>query len=275
MRIICFEQDGQPRYGVRDPGGVREPLDQLIRDPAALFGWLRTAAPPIGPLHLPGTVKLLPPVPRPNKILCIGLNYRDHAAETGNPLPDYPTVFLRTAASLAAHETALLLPRESSKLDFEAELAVVVGTGGRRIAEGDALSHVGGYSCFNDATLRDYQTRSSQWGMGKNFDRTGGFGPDLVTPDELPPGARGLSIRTRLDGDIMQDGTTNDMVFGVAPLIALLSEAMTLEPGDVIITGTPAGVGVARRPRLYMRAGQTVEIEIEGIGTLRNIVEAD
>jgi len=275
MRIVCFDHDGFPRYGVRDGDAVREPLEQPIADPSSLFGWLRTGALPAGPSRPLAGLALLPPVPRPGKILCIGLNYRDHAAETGKELPDYPTVFLRTASSLVAHDAPLLLPRESSRLDFEAELAVVIGTGGRRIAERDALSHVGGYACFNDATIRDYQGRTSQWGMGKNFDRTGGFGPDLVTPDELPPGAAGLRVRTRLDSETMQDGTTDDMVFGVPSLIALLSEVMTLEPGDVIITGTPAGVGYVRTPRLYMRAGQVVEIEIEGIGILRNSVVAD
>ena len=227
--------------------------------------------------HAPGEevaladVTLLAPVPRPGKIICVGLNYRAHAAEGGNAIPDYPSVFLRGASSLLAPEASMILPECSDKLDWEAELAVVIG----RIATnvGDrALEHVAGYACFNDGTLRDYQRKTSQWTIGKNFDGTGGFGPALVTPDELPAGAAGLRLTSRLNGETMQDGNTADLIFDVASLVATLSEAMTLEPGDVIATGTPAGVGYARKPPLFMKAGDRIEVEIEGVGILSNTV---
>ena len=166
------------------------------------------------------------------------------------------------------------MPAASGKLDFEAELAVVIGAPARHVAEADALRHVFGYACFNDATLRDYQRKTTQWTIGKNFDATGGFGPCLVTADELPPGCTGLHIESRLNGLVMQSATTSDMVFGVARTIALLSEALTLETGDVVVMGTPAGVGYARNPPVWMKAGDTIEIEIEGVGLLSNPVTA-
>jgi acylpyruvate hydrolase len=215
-------------------------------------------------------VKLLPPIPSPGKILCVGLNYRDHAAETGNPLPTYPVIFTRFTSTLVAHGGKLLAPKASQMLDYEAELAVIIGKRGRNIAKDKALNHVGGYSCFNDGSVRDYQMKTSQFTLGKNFDGTGGFGPELVTPDELPKGAHGLKIQCRLNDQLLQDGTTADLVFGVADLIAEISTVMTLEPGDVIITGTPAGVGMARNPKIFMKPGDVCEVEIEGIGTLRN-----
>jgi acylpyruvate hydrolase len=217
-------------------------------------------------------VTLLPPVARPPKILCVGLNYNDHLDEVGLKRPDYPEIFARFATSLIGHGAAIARPPESDKLDYEAELAVVIGLGGRRIAKEAALNHVAGYSIFNDATLRDYQIRTPQWTVGKNFDRTGAFGPWLVTPDALPPGAKGLRIQGRLNGQTVQDSNTNFLIFDVATLIATLSTTMTLEPGDVIITGTPGGVGVSRNPKLFMRPGDVFEAEIEHIGTLSNPV---
>ena len=164
-------------------------------------------------------------------------------------------------------------PPESSALDYEAELAVVIGRGGRRIQRDKALDHVAGYSLFNDATIRDFQLRTPQWTMGKNFDATGAFGPWLVTPDGVPPGARGLRVQGRLNGRVMQDSGTGQLIFGVAELIALISVAMSLEPGDVIITGTPGGVGAARKPPVFMQPGDVFEVEIEGMGVLSNPVQ--
>ncbi len=214
----------------------------------------------------------LPPVSRPGKIVCIGLNYVDHAKEGGNPIPEYPAVFLRAVTSLVGPGQPILRPPVSAKLDYEAELAVVIGRPALRVREADALAHVAGYACFNDGSLRDYQRRSTQWTMGKNFDATGAFGPELATPEELPEGAHGLRIATRLNGRTLQDGNTRDMIFGVARTIAILSEVMTLEPGDVIITGTPAGVGYPRQPPVFLQPGDTCEVEIEGIGVLSNVV---
>jgi acylpyruvate hydrolase len=217
-------------------------------------------------------VRLLPPVPIPPKILCVGLNYDDHLAESGLQKPVYPEIFGRFATSLIAHQQAIRRPRESSTLDYEAELAVVIGKPGRRISRDRALDHVAGYSAFNDATIRDFQLRTPQWTMGKNFDATGAFGPWLVTPDAVPPGAHGLRIQGRLNGQVMQDARTDQLIFSVSALIEMISVAMSLEPGDVIITGTPGGVGAARKPPVFMRPGDVFEVEIEGIGILSNVV---
>ena len=204
------------------------------------------------------------------KIICVGLNYRDHAGESGMQVPEYPTLFARFASSLIAHGAPIVRPPESERLDYEGELVAVIGKGGRRIAKADALDHVAGYSIFNDGSIRDFQLRTPQWTMGKNFDGTGAFGPVFVTADELPPGARGLKIETRLNGQTMQSGSTDDLIFDVATLVSLISAGITLEAGDIIVTGTPSGVGAARKPPVFMKAGDVCEIEIEKIGVLRN-----
>jgi 2-keto-4-pentenoate hydratase/2-oxohepta-3-ene-1,7-dioic acid hydratase in catechol pathway len=215
-------------------------------------------------------VAVLPPLPAPGKIICIGLNYADHSAESGFKVPDYPTVFGRFASSLIGHGAPLVRPRLSEQLDYEGEFVAVIGTGGRDIPKTAALAHVAGYSLLNDASIRDFQFKSPQWTVGKNFDNTGAFGPCFVTADELPPGCRGLRLQTRLNGEIVQADSTDNMVFDVASLIAILSEAMTLSPGDIIVTGTPAGVGAGRKPPLWMKPGDVCEVEMEGLGILRN-----
>lgn len=219
------------------------------------------------------TVRVLPPVPAPPKILCVGLNYDDHLQESGLKKPTYPEIFGRFATSLIAHREPILRPRESTQLDYEAELAVVIGKPGRRIAGERALDHVAGYSLFNDATLRDFQLRTPQWTMGKNFDGTGSFGPWLVTPDAVPSGATGLRIQGRLNGRVMQDSRTDLLIFNVPTLIEMISVAMSLERGDVIITGTPGGVGAARKPPVFMQPGDIFEVEIEELGILSNTVQ--
>ncbi|MDE3177402.1 MAG: fumarylacetoacetate hydrolase family protein [Pseudomonadota bacterium] len=225
-----------------------------------------------GPVIDLAKARVLPPFPTPPKIICVGLNYRDHSAESGFKQPDYPTLFTRFATSLVGHDEAVVRPKVSDKFDYEGELVAVIGQGGRHIAKERALDHVAGYSLFNDVSVRDYQFKSPQWTVGKNFDGTGPFGPLFVTADELPPGAKGLRIQTRLNGQIMQDANTDDMVFDVATLIATISEAITLESGDVIVTGTPSGVGQSRKPPVFMKAGDRVEVEIEKIGVLSNPV---
>ncbi|WP_326537353.1 fumarylacetoacetate hydrolase family protein [Pseudorhodoferax sp.] len=218
---------------------------------------------------------LLPVVPRPSKVICMGLNYADHAAEGGNAKPEYPSFFLRSPSSLTAHGAPIRSPRASTKLDFEAELAVVIGRTARHLTQANALQAVAGYSCFNDGTLRDYQRKTAQWTIGKNFDETGAFGPWLVPAAELPPGAAGLKIESRLNGEVMQSSNTGHMLFPVAQTLCLITEAMTLEPGDVVIMGTPAGVGYARTPPVWMKPGDVIEIEIEGIGTLSNRIAGE
>ncbi len=215
-------------------------------------------------------VELLPPLPSPEKIICIGLNYADHSAESGFKVPDYPTVFGRFASSLIGHGAPIIRPRVSHQLDYEGEFVAVIGTGGRDIPMSSALSHVMGYSLFNDGSIRDFQFKAPQWTVGKNFDGTGAFGPYLVTADELPPGCEGLRLQTRLNGEIVQDTSTDSLVFSVASLVSILSEAFTLSPGDIIVTGTPAGIGLARKPPLWMKPGDICEVELEGIGILSN-----
>ena len=212
-------------------------------------------------------------IDRPGKIVCMGLNYADHAKEGGNARPEYPSFFMRGPSSLTSHEAPLIRPRVSDKLDYEAELAFVVGKRARNLNRENALDCIAGYSIFNDGSMRDYQRKTTQWTIGKNFDQTGGFGPWLVTPDELPKGAHGLQIQSRLNGAVMQNANTKDFLWDVAETIVLITECMTLEPGDVVITGTPAGVGYARTPPVFMKPGDICEIEIENIGILRNSIQ--
>ena len=218
------------------------------------------------------SITFKPPIEKPGKIVCMGLNYADHAKEGGNARPEYPSFFMRGPSSLTAHLSPILRPKVSDKLDYEAELAFVVGKQARHLTLDNALDCVAGYSIFNDGSIRDYQRKTNQWTIGKNFDQTGAFGPWLVTPDELPPGCDGLNIQSRLNGHVMQSANTKDFLWGVAETIVLISECMTLEPGDVVITGTPAGVGYARTPPVFMKAGDICEIEIESIGILRNTI---
>jgi 2-keto-4-pentenoate hydratase/2-oxohepta-3-ene-1,7-dioic acid hydratase in catechol pathway len=219
------------------------------------------------------SLDLAPVVPEPGKIVCLGHNFFDHAKEGGNLKPVYPLIFFRGASSLIGHEDPVIRPRVSEKLDYEAELMIVIGKRARHVKREDALDYVFGYACFNDVSVRDYQKRTSQWTIGKNFDGTGSFGPWLVTADDLPPGAEGLTLRLILNGQVMQQASTSDMIWGVAETIELLSECLTLEPGDVVAMGTPAGVGWAREPSVWLKHGDRVEVDIERVGRLQNTVQ--
>ncbi|MBX3258793.1 MAG: fumarylacetoacetate hydrolase family protein [Labilithrix sp.] len=254
----------------RDVGALLRAPDYDLRRIAEVVE--RTAA---GSLLRPGDVTFRPVIPAPGKLLCLGLNYVEHAKESAHQKPDYPVVFGRYPTSLVGHDEPLVLPSVSSHFDYEAELVVVIGKTGRRIARDRALDHVAGYTLLNDGSIRDYQVRTAQWTIGKNFDATGALGPELVTPDELPPGAEGLVLRGTLNGAVMQEANTSDMIFDVADAIAILSEAMTLEAGDMIATGTPGGVGFARKPPVYMKPGDVFEVHVERVGTLRNRVVAE
>lgn len=209
---------------------------------------------------------------RPGKVICLGLNYAAYAAEVGREVPDYPAFFMRGATSLIAHRAPLVRPRVSQMLDYEAELAVVIGRQVRQVTSKNALHAVAAYTCFNDGSLRDYQRRSTQWTMGKNFDGTGPIGPWLTPASALPPGAHGLKIESRLNGRVMQSDNTAHMTVSVEQALILVSEVMTLEPGDVIAMGTPAGVGFAQVPPVWMQTGDHIEIELEGVGLLVNTV---
>jgi 2-keto-4-pentenoate hydratase/2-oxohepta-3-ene-1,7-dioic acid hydratase in catechol pathway len=282
MRFLTFKSQGEEGIGILDSGGaVRGFLASDPRFPGNLDRLIGTSD---DALHAAGAVlqsgkvfdlqkiDMLPPLSASAKIICIGLNYAAHTEEGGFAPQTYPAVFTRFNSSLIGHRAPLLRPKVSDKLDYEGELVAVIGGGGRYIAKDAALSHVIAYSVFNDGSIRDYQMKTAQWTVGKNFDGTGAFGPYLVTADELPSGATGLRLQTRLNGQIVQDATTSDLIFDVATLVSTLSEAFTLQRGDIIVTGTPSGVGFARKPPLYMKAGDVCEIEIEGVGTLVNPV---
>ena len=283
MRILHFEtrgvlgiaaDEGSGWHGLtQSDSGFPGTLPELIAQGADLLRIGRSLAQ--SPAIDLNAVRLLPPVPVPPKILCVGLNYDDHLEESGLKKPAYPEIFARFATSLIPHQEPIRRPRESIALDYEAELAVVIGKPGRRISQEQALDHVAGYSLFNDATVRDFQLRTPQWTMGKNFDGTGSFGPWLVTPDGVPPGASGLRIQGRLNGRVMQDASTDHLIFSVPALIAMISVGISLERGDVIITGTPGGVGAAHKPPVYMKPGDIFEVEIEKLGVLTNSVQDD
>ncbi len=230
-----------------------------------------------GPVtYEPAKTRLLPPVPDPRKIICIGLNYRDHAAESGVPVPPEPVLFSKYPTTLIGHLDRIVLPRVSHEVDYEAELVVVIGQGGKHISREKAREHIGGYTIGHDVSARDWQLHkpAKQWMAGKTFDTFAPTGPELVTPDEVPD-PHNLGIRLRLNGQTMQDSSTSQLIFGVEELIAYLSQIVTLEPGDLIFTGTPPGVGMARKPPVWLRPGDVVEVEIDRLGILRNSVIAE
>lgn len=218
-------------------------------------------------------VKLLPPIPDPKKIVCIGLNYRDHAAESGTPIPKDPVLFSKYATALIGHGESIVLPPVSNEVDYEAELVFVIGKRGRNVPRDQAMAHVAGYTVGHDVSARDWQLKKDgkQWMVGKTFDTFAPTGPALVTTDELPD-PHALPIRLRLNGQVMQESNTKQMIFSVSDLIAYLSLVFTLEPGDLVFTGTPPGVGMARKPPVFLKPGDVAEVEIEGIGMLRNPV---
>lgn len=283
MRLASLLVDARPVLAARRDGALVALSDVdpgLGTDVGALLStgpdWAARAAAALASAPvISGAVRHRPVVPRPTTLLCLGLNDAHHAAEAGLPIPSYPVVFSRIASSLIGHGQPLLRPAESEQLDYEAELAVVIGRAGRRIPEARALEHVAGYTVFNDGTVRDWQLRTPQWTLGKNAHGTGALGPELVTPDELPPGAAGLRITTRVGDELLQDGDTAAMIFSVAATISLLSVVVAFEPGDVIAMGTPAGIGFARKPPRFLRPGETCRVAIEGIGELANPVIDD
>lgn len=281
MQFLNFKQGSQQGLAVSAGAGFNGLLTTDANFPGLLDdllaggpGALTRAADVLrrGPSIDLTKISYLPPVQTPGRIFCIGLNYVDHSVESGFAVPTYPAIFSRFASSMIAHGAPIVRPKVSTQLDYEGELVAIIGKAGRYISKNDALEHVAGYSICNDASIRDYQFKSGQWTMGKNFDDSGPFGPVFVTADSLPPGATGLKIQTRLNGKVVQDASTASLIFDVATLVHLLSEAVCLQPGDLIVTGTPAGVGLARKPPLYMKHGDICEVEIEGIGILSNPV---
>ena len=284
MRFLSFEANGQAGIGwVKDIHATdfvnltlaAPELPRNLKDLICTPGGLTAAdaaarKATASAVQAMASVTMLPLIPNPGKIVCMGLNYADHAKEGGNARPEYPSFFLRGNSSMVGHNQPIVRPKASTQLDYEAELAVIIGKKARHLTADNALDCIAGYSCFNDGSIRNYQRKSSQWTIGKNFDGTGPFGPCLVTPDELPPGAAGLRIQSRLNGKVMQDANTDVFLWNVVEALRIITECMTLEPGDVIITGTPAGVGYARTPPVWMAPGDVCEIEVEGVGILSN-----
>ncbi|WP_426959377.1 fumarylacetoacetate hydrolase family protein [Muricoccus radiodurans] len=281
MRLVSFERDGKSGFGAVSGDGVVDLTPRFAGRASGLRGLLsaglldeaREAASGPATQALDG-LHLLPVIPDPDKIICVGLNYRDHVAETGRTVTEKPALFARYAGSQVGHGQPLVRPRVSEQFDYEGELAVVIGTGGRHIAPEEALRHVGGYACYNEGSVRDWQRHTSQFLAGKTFAGTGGFGPWLVTADEIPDPSK-LILETRLNGQVVQHTTTDLMITPVPQLIAYISTILPLLPGDVIVSGTPGGVGMKREPPLFMRPGDVAEVEISGIGTLRNPVIAE
>ncbi|MEF9603968.1 fumarylacetoacetate hydrolase family protein [Paracoccus sp. PXZ] len=279
MKFFAFDANGTQGLAVETTEGFKGLLATDPGYPGDLLSLVRAGGDSLaraaealkaGAKIDPATASFLPPIAHPEKIVCVGLNYTDHSAESGFQQPDYPTLFGRFNSSLIGHGAPILRPEFSEQLDYEGELVAVIGRRARDIGEAEALDHVVGYSIFNDASVRDYQFKSPQWTAGKNFDDTGAFGPYFVTADALPPGCKGLKLVTRLNGEPVQSAMIDDMVFSVAQIVSICSRFMTLEPGDVIVTGTPSGVGLARKPQLWMKEGDVCEVEIDQIGVLSN-----
>jgi acylpyruvate hydrolase len=284
MKIVAFEGQGGPRIGVVEGDQVIDLQAAESRVPNDLAEWLaktngdtkqlaeiakRAPASARKPLS---SIAYALPVGRPGKIVCLGLNYLEHVKEGSqrDNIPKFPTIFMRGLTSLVPHGAPILRPLASETLDYEAELILVIGKRAKHLTAANATSCIAGYSCGNEGSVREFQRKTTQWDMGKNFDRTGGFGPWLITADELPDAAKGLKIQSRLNGTVMQSDNTDNMMFPIVEMLVYITQGITLEPGDVIFTGTPSGVGHARKPPVWMKNGDTIEVEIERIGTLRN-----
>ena len=280
MKLLSFSRNGHASYGAAAEGGIvdmgarvgeRWPtLSAVLR--AGATEKLMASAGQLAPDFSPTEVRFLPPIVDPGRVLCVGLNYKSHIEETARRIPSYPTLFTRFPDSHVGHGEAMIRPRVSTEFDFEGELAFIVGRGGRHIPAAKALERIAGYSCYNDGSVRDFQRHTSQFTTGKNFWRSGAFGPWMVTAEEIPdPSA--LALETRLNGEIMQSAPTSDLLFDIPYLVEYISKVFPLRPGDVVSTGTTGGVGRARYPPVFMRPGDRIEVEITGIGTLSNPIE--
>lgn len=277
MRLVSFSTHQGPSFGIvrgnsvidlgKRLSGRYADLKALIA--ADAFGEAVQATQGVQGDYPLSELTLLPVIPNPGQIFCVGLNYAEHVKETNREVTEQPVIFMRTPPSQVGHGQPMLRPPESRQFDYEGEIAVIIGRGGRRIAEADAWHHIAGYACYNDGSVRDWQRHTTQWGPGKNFYRTGAFGPWMVTSDEIEPNAV-MTLVTRLNGEEVQRATTQMLIHGIAKQIAYLSTFTPLAAGDVIVTGTPGGVGAKRNPPLFMKAGDRVEVEVDRIGVLAN-----
>jgi acylpyruvate hydrolase len=287
MKIVGFQTNEGLRLGVIEGEEVIDLQAVDKNAPNDLGEWLRRDNGDLSPLKdlarrapasarrpLAGLNYALP-VARPGKIICLGLNYLEHVKEgfQRDNVPKFPTIFMRCQTSLLPHGKPIIRPQVTETLDYEAEMVAIVGKRAKHLDVSNAISCLAGYSCFNEGSVREFQRKTTQWDMGKNFDGTGAFGPWMVTADELPPGGKGLKIQTQLNGQVMQSDNTDNMMFPVPETIAYITQGITLEPGDIIVTGTPSGVGFARKPPVWMKDGDTCEIDIEKIGVLSNTIQ--
>ncbi|UWU67145.1 fumarylacetoacetate hydrolase family protein [Bradyrhizobium sp. NC92] len=277
MKLATVAIDGRTTWGIVEDetffdvgAALKARYADLKAAIGADFAGVADAKPSVAGVPI-STVTWLPVIPNPDKILCVGLNYETHRKETGRAEVDHPTIFSRYANSQTGHLQPIVRPRVSTDLDFEGELAVIIGKAGRYISRADAMDHVAGYSCYNDGSIRDFQRHTHQFTPGKNFPDTGAFGPWMMTPDELGPLGE-LKLQTRLNGQVMQEALIKQMIFDIPRQIEYCSTFTRLEPGDVIVSGTPGGVGARREPPLWMKPGDVVEIEVERLGVLRNVV---
>jgi 2-keto-4-pentenoate hydratase/2-oxohepta-3-ene-1,7-dioic acid hydratase in catechol pathway len=277
MKLISFEVAGHTSYGIAENGVVREPGDELkakYSDLRSLIGGNALSAlaeDKTGNSNNIESVNLLPVIPNPDKIICVGVNYRPHIEEMGRKIPDYPVVFVRFPGSLVGHQQPIIRPQISEQYDFEGELAIVIGKKARHVSRQDAFTYIAGYCCFMDGSIRDWQSHTMQFTAGKNFDQSGAMGPWFVSRDEVPVPAA-LQLTTRVNGQVMQQGKLSDLLFDIPHLIEYCSTFTELLPGDVIATGTPGGVGAARKPQVWLKHGDTVEVDIPGVGLLKNTV---
>jgi 2-keto-4-pentenoate hydratase/2-oxohepta-3-ene-1,7-dioic acid hydratase in catechol pathway len=281
MKLATFKTAQGQSYGIVTAKGIvdlKRYIGNRFADLKSLIGGnaFSEAAKHAGetPDYQASDVTWLPVIPNPDRILCVGLNYQDHVVETGRDNTEQPAIFIRVPESQVGHKQPILRPRESKNLDFEAEIAVIIGRGGRRISQKEAWDHIAGYSCYNDGSVRDWQRHTIQWTAGKNFASTGGFGPWMVTADEIPPGTK-MTLSCRLNGERMQHANTDQMIFKIPKIIEYVSAWTTLAPGDVLVTGTPGGVGARRTPPVWMKPGDKVEIEIDKVGILENTIADD
>lgn len=281
MNLISFEREGRDSFGIVTDGGVIDAGARLKGEFSGLREIIAAGAVNLlrGMEGLPrdfseDDIRFRPVIPDASKIICVGLNYLSHIKEMDRALPEYPVVFTRFADSVVGHLQPMLLPPESDRFDYEGELAVIIGKRARRVSAANALDYVAGYSCYNDGSIRDYQNHTHQFTPGKNFHASGAFGPWLATSDGRGDPTE-FHLQTRLNGEVMQDAPVDDLYFDVPQLIEYCSSWAQLEPGDVIVTGTPGGVGAARKPPVWMKAGDVVEVDIRGVGLLRNPIVAE
>ena len=281
MKLASFKTAQGPSYGAVAGKGIvdlRRYLGNQFPDLKALIAGNGFAQVQqylsATPDYQASDITWLPLIPNPDKIICVGLNYQEHVVETGRDNTEQPAIFLRLPESQVGHRQPIVRPRESTNLDYEAEIALVISKAGRRISQKDSWSHIAGYSCYNDGSVRDWQRHTIQWTAGKNFARTGGFGPWMVSADEIPPGTK-MTLSCRLNGERMQHATTEQMIFKIPKIIEYVSAWTTLVPGDVIVTGTPGGVGARRTPPIWMKPGDRVEVEIDKVGILENTIADD